>query len=63
MDYEVILTQSKSISQRFTVNDTELVVNLTNNRYEVSLAARNMVGKSAAAVLTIPGSHFKGAYW
>lgn len=63
LDYEVVLTQSKSVSQTYTVNGTELIVNLTNNRYVASLAARNVVGKSPATVLTIPGSHFKGAYW
>ncbi|XP_034379200.1 interleukin-6 receptor subunit beta [Arvicanthis niloticus] len=62
LDYEVILTQSKSISQMYTVTGTELVVNLTNNRYVASLAARNVVGKSAAAVLTIPGSHFRASH-
>lgn len=62
MDYEVILTEWKSFSQNYTVNGTELIVNLTNNRYIASLTARNMVGKSSAAVLTIPSSHFKGAY-
>ncbi|KAL1783030.1 interleukin-6 receptor subunit beta [Sigmodon hispidus] len=59
LDYEVILTQWKSLSQNYTVNGTELTLNLTNNRYIVSLTARNMVGKSDAAVLTIPSSHFK----
>lgn len=62
LDYEVILTQSKSISQMYTVTGTELVVNLTNSRYVASLAARNVVGKSAAAVLTIPGSHFRASH-
>lgn len=57
LDYEVILRQSKSISQTYTVTGTELTVNLTNSRYVASLAARNKVGKSAAAVLTIPGPH------
>lgn len=63
LDYEVVLTQSKSVSQTYTVNGTELTVNLTNNRYAASLTARNVVGKSPATILTIPGSHFKGAYW
>lgn len=58
----MILTQWKSFSQNYTVNGTELIVNLTNDRYIASLTARNMVGKSSAAVLTIPSSHFKGAY-
>lgn len=62
MDYEVILTQSKSVSQTYTVTGTELTVNLTNDRYVASLAARNKVGKSAAAVLTIPSPHVTGAY-
>lgn len=62
LDYEVVLTQSKSVSQTYTVNGTELVVNLTNNRYVASLAARNVVGKSPATVLTIPGSHFKASH-
>uniref|UniRef100_A0A8C6H1D3 Interleukin-6 receptor subunit beta n=1 Tax=Mus spicilegus TaxID=10103 RepID=A0A8C6H1D3_MUSSI len=62
LDYEVILTQSKSVSQTYTVTGTELTVNLTNDRYVASLAARNKVGKSAAAVLTIPSPHVTGAY-
>ncbi|XP_057645721.1 interleukin-6 receptor subunit beta isoform X2 [Chionomys nivalis] len=62
LDYEVILTQWKSFSQNYTVNSTELIVNLTNNRYIASLTARNMVGKSSAAVLTIPSSHFKASH-
>ncbi|XP_038177190.1 interleukin-6 receptor subunit beta isoform X2 [Arvicola amphibius] len=62
LDYEVILTQWKSFSQNYTVNGTELIVNLTNNRYIASLTARNMVGKSSAAVLTIPSSHFKASH-
>lgn len=57
LDYEVILRQSKSVSQRYIVTGTELTVNLTNNRCVASLAARNKVGKSAAAVLTIPSPH------
>lgn len=60
LDYEVILTQWKSFSQNYTTNGTELIVNLTNNHYIASLTARNMVGKSDAAVLAIPSSHFKG---
>ncbi|KAL6030026.1 hypothetical protein STEG23_006794, partial [Scotinomys teguina] len=59
LDYEVILTQWKSFSQNYTINGTELIVNLTNSRYIASLTARNKVGKSDAAVLTIPSSHFK----
>lgn len=62
LDYEVILTQSKSISQTYTVTGTELTVNLTNNRYVASLAARNKVGKSAAAVLTIPSPHVTASH-
>ncbi|EGV96937.1 interleukin-6 receptor subunit beta isoform X1 [Cricetulus griseus] len=62
LDYEVILTQWKSFSQNYTVNGTELIVNLTNNHYIASLAARNVVGKSDTAVLTIPSSHFKASH-
>lgn len=62
LDYEVTLTQWKSFSHNYTVNGTELIVNLTNNRYTASLAARNKVGKSDRAVLTIPSSHFKASH-
>ncbi|XP_059132111.1 interleukin-6 receptor subunit beta isoform X2 [Peromyscus eremicus] len=62
LDYEVTLTQWKSFSQNYTVNGTELIVNLTNNRYTASLAARNKVGRSDPAVLTIPSSHFKASH-
>lgn len=62
LDYEVILTQWKSFSQNYTVNGTELIVNLTNNHYIASLTARNVVGKSSATVLTIPSPHFKASH-
>ncbi|XP_051028195.1 interleukin-6 receptor subunit beta [Acomys russatus] len=62
LDYEVILTQWKSLPQNYTVNGTELTVNLTNNRYIASLTARTKIGKSDATVLTIPRSHFKASH-
>ncbi|XP_008838604.1 interleukin-6 receptor subunit beta [Nannospalax galili] len=62
LDYEVIVTQWKSFSQNYTVNDTELIVNLTHNRYVITLTARNLVGKSDAAVIIIPGQHFKASH-
>uniref|UniRef100_A0A8D0Q4Q3 Interleukin-6 receptor subunit beta n=1 Tax=Sus scrofa TaxID=9823 RepID=A0A8D0Q4Q3_PIG len=60
LDYEVTLTRWKSRLQNYTVNDTKLTVNLTNDRYIATLTARNMVGKSDASVLTIPACDFQG---
>jgi interleukin 6 signal transducer len=60
LDYEVILTRWKSYLQNYIVNDTKLTVNLTNDRYIATLAARNLVGKSDASVLTIPAYDFQG---
>lgn len=62
LDYEVTLTRWKSRSQNFTVNDTDLTVNLTNDRYIATLAARNLVGKSDASVLTIPACDFQATH-
>uniref|UniRef100_A0A8I5N4X2 Interleukin-6 receptor subunit beta n=1 Tax=Papio anubis TaxID=9555 RepID=A0A8I5N4X2_PAPAN len=59
LDYEVTLTRWKSHLQNYTVNDTKLTVNLTNDRYVATLTARNLVGKSDAAVLTIPACDFQ----
>uniref|UniRef100_A0A8C0XSC5 Interleukin-6 receptor subunit beta n=1 Tax=Castor canadensis TaxID=51338 RepID=A0A8C0XSC5_CASCN len=61
LDYEVILTRWKSYLQNYIVNDTKLTVNLTNDRYIATLAARNLVGKSDASVLTIPAYDFQGS--
>uniref|UniRef100_A0A5F5PLV3 Interleukin-6 receptor subunit beta n=2 Tax=Equus TaxID=9789 RepID=A0A5F5PLV3_HORSE len=60
LDYEVTLTRWKSRLQNYSVNDTELTVNLTNDRYIATLTARNLVGKSDASVLTIPACDFQG---
>ncbi|PNJ52859.1 IL6ST isoform 11 [Pongo abelii] len=60
LDYEVTLTRWKSHLQNYTVNATKLTVNLTNDRYVATLTARNLVGKSDAAVLTIPACGFQG---
>uniref|UniRef100_A0A8C9BIQ6 Interleukin-6 receptor subunit beta n=1 Tax=Phocoena sinus TaxID=42100 RepID=A0A8C9BIQ6_PHOSS len=60
LDYEVTLTRWKSRLQNYTVNDTKLTVNLTNDRYIATLTARNLVGKSDASVLTIPAWGFQG---
>ncbi|KAB0389092.1 hypothetical protein E2I00_011109, partial [Balaenoptera physalus] len=60
LDYEVTLTRWKSRLQNYTVNDTKLTVNLTNDRYIATLTARNLVGKSDASVLTIPAWDFQG---
>nr|KAF6489692.1 interleukin 6 signal transducer [Molossus molossus] len=55
LDYEVTLTKWKSRLQNYyTVNDTTLSVNLTSDRYRATLTARNRVGRSDVAVLTIP---------
>ncbi|KAK1345411.1 hypothetical protein QTO34_014124 [Cnephaeus nilssonii] len=58
LDYEVTLTRWKSHSQNYTVRDTKLTVNLTSDRYTATLTARNLVGTSDAAVLTIPACDF-----
>ena len=60
LDYEVTLTKWESHSQNYTVKDTKLTVNLTNDRYVATLTARNLVGKSDASVLTIPAWDFQG---
>uniref|UniRef100_A0A5F9CSH4 Interleukin-6 receptor subunit beta n=1 Tax=Oryctolagus cuniculus TaxID=9986 RepID=A0A5F9CSH4_RABIT len=60
LDYEVTLTRWKSRLQNYTVNDTKLTVNLTNDRYIATLTARNLVGKSDPSVLTIPACDFQG---
>uniref|UniRef100_A0A8C7AUQ0 Interleukin-6 receptor subunit beta n=1 Tax=Neovison vison TaxID=452646 RepID=A0A8C7AUQ0_NEOVI len=60
LDYEVTLTRWKSRLQNYTVNETKWTVNITNDRYIATLTARNLVGKSDAAVLTIPAYDFKG---
>lgn len=62
LDYEVTLTRWKSHLQNYTVNDTKLTVNLTNDRYVATLTARNLVGKSDAAVLTIPACDFQATH-
>ncbi|XP_006891604.1 PREDICTED: interleukin-6 receptor subunit beta [Elephantulus edwardii] len=59
LDYEVTLTRWKSHFQNYRVNDTKLMVNLTNDRYIATLTARNLVGRSDASVLTIPGCNFQ----
>lgn len=59
LDYEVTLTRWKSRLQNYTVNDTKLTVNLTNDRYIATLTARNLVGKSDPSVLTIPACDFQ----
>ncbi|XP_040833480.1 interleukin-6 receptor subunit beta isoform X1 [Ochotona curzoniae] len=59
LDYEVTLTRWKSHLQSYTVNDTKLTVNLTNDRYKATLTARNLVGKSDPSVLIIPSCDFK----
>ncbi|KAF3821685.1 hypothetical protein GH733_009727, partial [Mirounga leonina] len=59
LDYEVTLTRWKSRLQNYTVNDTKWTVNITNERYIATLTARNLVGKSDAAVLTIPAYDFQ----
>uniref|UniRef100_A0A8C0LII5 Interleukin 6 cytokine family signal transducer n=1 Tax=Canis lupus dingo TaxID=286419 RepID=A0A8C0LII5_CANLU len=59
LDYEVTLTRWKSRLQNYTVNDTKWTVNITNDRYIATLTARNLVGKSNAAVLTIPAYDFQ----
>uniref|UniRef100_A0A2I3H5P0 Interleukin-6 receptor subunit beta n=1 Tax=Nomascus leucogenys TaxID=61853 RepID=A0A2I3H5P0_NOMLE len=60
LDYEVTFTRWKSHLQNYTVNATKLTVNLTNDRYVATLTARNLVGKSDVAVLTIPACDFQG---
>uniref|UniRef100_A0A8C9A050 Interleukin-6 receptor subunit beta n=1 Tax=Prolemur simus TaxID=1328070 RepID=A0A8C9A050_PROSS len=60
LGYEVTLTRWKSRLQNYTVNDSKLTVNLTNDRYIATLTARNAVGRSAASVLTIPACDFQG---
>ncbi|XP_023481030.1 interleukin-6 receptor subunit beta isoform X2 [Equus przewalskii] len=62
LDYEVTLTRWKSRLQNYSVNDTELTVNLTNDRYIATLTARNLVGKSDASVLTIPACDFQATH-
>ncbi|XP_055968047.1 interleukin-6 receptor subunit beta [Sorex fumeus] len=59
LDYEVTLTRWKSRSQNYTVNDTKLKVNLTDDRYIATLTARNLVGRSDASVLSIPACDFQ----
>ncbi|XP_006874714.1 PREDICTED: interleukin-6 receptor subunit beta isoform X2 [Chrysochloris asiatica] len=60
LDYEVTLTRWKSHFQNYRVNDTKLIVNLTNDRYIATLTARNLVGRSDVSNLTIPACDFKG---
>ncbi|XP_055278009.1 interleukin-6 receptor subunit beta isoform X1 [Moschus berezovskii] len=62
LDYEVTLTRWKSHSQNYTVTDTKLTVNVTNDRYIATLTARNLVGKSDASVLTIPAWDFQATH-
>ncbi|XP_014637129.1 PREDICTED: interleukin-6 receptor subunit beta isoform X2 [Ceratotherium simum simum] len=62
LDYEVTVTRWKSRLQNYTVNGTELTVNLTNDRYIATLTARNLVGKSDASVLTIPACDFQATH-
>uniref|UniRef100_A0A2K5IGQ8 Fibronectin type-III domain-containing protein n=1 Tax=Colobus angolensis palliatus TaxID=336983 RepID=A0A2K5IGQ8_COLAP len=62
LDYEVTLTRWKSHLQNYTVNDTKLTVNLTNDRYVATLTARNLVGKSDGTVLTIPACDFQATH-
>lgn len=61
LDYEVTLTRWNLLSQNYTINDTKLKVNLTNDRYVATLTARNVVGRSDASVLSIPASDFQAA--
>lgn len=62
LDYEVTLTRWKSHLQNYTVNDTKLTVNLTNDHYIATLTARNLVGKSDASILTIPAYDFQATH-
>uniref|UniRef100_A0A8C8ZW02 Interleukin-6 receptor subunit beta n=1 Tax=Prolemur simus TaxID=1328070 RepID=A0A8C8ZW02_PROSS len=62
LGYEVTLTRWKSRLQNYTVNDSKLTVNLTNDRYIATLTARNAVGRSAASVLTIPACDFQASH-
>ncbi|XP_066233735.1 interleukin-6 receptor subunit beta [Saccopteryx leptura] len=58
LDYEVTLTGWKSQPQNYTVHDTNLTVTLTGDRYKATLTARNLVGRSDAAAVTIPARNF-----
>ncbi|KAM6222562.1 interleukin-6 receptor subunit beta [Rhynchocyon petersi] len=62
LDYEVTLTRWKSHFQNYRVNDTKLIVNLTNDRYIATLTARNLVGRSDASILTIPAVDFQATH-
>ncbi|KAM4875991.1 interleukin-6 receptor subunit beta [Thomomys bottae] len=62
LNYEVTLTKQRSHLQNYTVNDTTLTLNITNDRYTATLAARNLVGKSDAAMLTIPALDFQASH-
>lgn len=59
LDYEVTLRSGKAPAQHYTVNATRLTVNLTSDRYRAMLAARNGVGPSDTATLTIPACDFQ----
>lgn len=59
LDYEVTLRRWKSHLQIYSVNDTKLTVNLTNDQYIATLTARNLVGKSDVSVLTVPAYDFQ----
>lgn len=61
LDYEVTLRSGKAPAQHYTVNATRLTVNLTSDRYRATLAARNGVGPSDTATLTIPAYDFQGS--
>ncbi|XP_045695829.1 interleukin-6 receptor subunit beta [Phyllostomus hastatus] len=59
LDYEVTLWRGKAAVQNHTVNSTRLTVSLTGDRYRAALTARNGVGRSDAATLTIPACDFR----
>ncbi|XP_074062939.1 interleukin-6 receptor subunit beta isoform X2 [Macrotis lagotis] len=60
LDYEVNLSGGKTPDFPVCTNDTKLTLNVTNDRYVVSLKARNIVDNSDPSTLTIPRPDFKG---
>uniref|UniRef100_A0A674JMX9 Interleukin-6 receptor subunit beta n=1 Tax=Terrapene triunguis TaxID=2587831 RepID=A0A674JMX9_9SAUR len=47
-------------SEKYSVNSTNLTLNLTNGTYDVTVTAHNRVGGSPPSVLLIPASNSKG---
>ncbi|XP_073200064.1 interleukin-6 receptor subunit beta isoform X2 [Lepidochelys kempii] len=62
--YEVTVRARPSLSrppEKYSVNSTNLTLNLTNGTYDVTVTAHNRIGGSPPSVLLIPASNSKAS--